>query len=79
MGADFALAYAVSKAVRAPRLALDAAAAAALASRAPQLKAVRVSLLIDAAGRLARVFTFWKRSGGSERGGNNGDGDGDGG
>ena len=48
--ADFALAYALCKGVlRVPRLALDAAAAAALARVAPPLAAVRVSLLVDAA------------------------------
>ena len=40
--ADFALAYALSKSIRAPRLALDAAVAAELARRFPALAAVRV-------------------------------------
>jgi hypothetical protein len=53
--ADFALAYALMKGVvRAPRLALDAAAAALLARLCPPLAAVRVSLLIEAAAEAGR-------------------------
>ena len=47
--ADFALAYATAKALRAPRLALDASAAAALARFYPPLAQVRVCLIVDAA------------------------------
>lgn len=46
--ADFALAYALSKSVRAPRLALDAAVAAKLAHTFPALAAVRVGPILDA-------------------------------
>ena len=46
--ADFALAYALSKSVRAPRLALDAAVAARLARLWPALAAVRVGPILDA-------------------------------
>ena len=57
--ADFALAYALSKAVRVQRLALDAAAAGALAKAWPALAAVRVSRLVDAAAALpGRVATL---------------------
>ena len=47
--ADFALAYALAKSVRAPRLALDASGAAFLVRLCPALKAVRVSLILDEA------------------------------
>jgi hypothetical protein len=48
--ADFALAYAICKGLlRAPRLALDALGAAALARLHPSLALVHVSLLLDAA------------------------------
>lgn len=50
--ADFALAYALSKSIRAPRLALDAAVAAELARRFPALAAVRVGPILDAGVRL---------------------------
>jgi hypothetical protein len=52
VNADFALAYALSKAVRVQRLALDAFAASALTRLYPPLAAVRISLLLDAAARL---------------------------
>lgn len=48
---NFALAYALSKSVRVPRLALDASGAALLARRWPILAEVRVTLMIDAAAR----------------------------
>ena len=48
---NFALAFALSKSVRIPRLALDASGAALLARRWPSLAAVRVTLMIDAATR----------------------------
>lgn len=55
--ADFALAFAISKGIgKGPRLALDAAAAGALARFYPALAAVRVSLLLDAAGRSLRTL-----------------------
>ena len=54
--ADFAVAYALSKAVRLQRLALDAAAAGALVRLYPPLQAVRVSLLLDAAGALVQAL-----------------------
>ena len=50
--ADFALAYALSKSIRAPRLALDAAVAAELARRFPALAAVRVGPILDAGVQL---------------------------
>ena len=50
--ADFAFAYTLSKAIRAPRLAMDAAAAGLLARLWPALAAVRVSLLVDALASL---------------------------
>lgn len=48
--ADFALAYALSKSIRAPRLAFDAWVAGKMAAAWPDLAAVRVGLLLDAAG-----------------------------
>jgi hypothetical protein len=45
--ADFALALALSKALRGPRLALDASLAAWLTRRFPALRAVKVSLCFD--------------------------------
>lgn len=45
---DFALAYAVSKSIRAPRLALDAVVAGWLAKAFPALAAVRVGPILDA-------------------------------
>jgi hypothetical protein len=56
VNADFALAYALSKAVRVQRLALDALAASALTRLYPPLAAVRVSRLIDAGARAVAAF-----------------------
>ncbi len=47
VGADFALALAVAKALRGPRLALDTSLAALLGRCFPALRAVRLSLLLD--------------------------------
>ena len=59
VGADFALALALSKALRGPRLALDTALAALLARRFPSLRAVKVSLLLD---QLADTWAEVRRS-----------------
>ena len=47
VAADFAVALALSKAVRGPRLALDVSVAASLARRMPSLKAVKVTKCLD--------------------------------
>jgi hypothetical protein len=51
--ADFALAYALSKSIRVPRLAFDAYVAAKMATSFPNLAAVRMGPLLDAAGEAA--------------------------
>jgi hypothetical protein len=60
--ADFALAYALSKSIRAPRLALDAAVAAELARRFPALAAVRVGPILDAGVQLGAELKNTARS-----------------
>ena len=60
--ADFALAYALSKSIRAPRLALDAAVAAELVRRFPALAAVRVGPILDAGVRLGAELKKTARS-----------------
>jgi len=60
--ADFALAYALSKSIRAPRLALDAAVAAELARRFPALAAVRVGPILDAGVQLGAQLKNAARS-----------------
>ena len=47
VAADFALALALSKAMRGPRFALDASLAALLTRRFPALKAVKITLCLD--------------------------------
>lgn len=65
VSAEFALAFAVSKAppLRGPRMALDTAAAAALTRVVPSLAAVRVSLLADALARFMSLDEICKRLG----------------
>ena len=46
--ADFAAAYALSKSIRAPRLAFDAVVAAKMAAAYPPLAAVRMRPILDA-------------------------------
>lgn len=46
--ADFAMAYALSKSIRAPRLAFDAVVAAKMAAAYPPLAAVRMGPILDA-------------------------------
>jgi hypothetical protein len=53
---DFALAYALSKSIRAPRLAFDAIVAAKMAKVWPPLAQVRVGPILDAGERLLRVL-----------------------
>ncbi|KAJ1458404.1 hypothetical protein M885DRAFT_512810 [Pelagophyceae sp. CCMP2097] len=54
---EFVVAYGISKGLlRAPRLAVDAAVAAALAKRFPSLAAVKISLLVDAASDCAAAL-----------------------
>ena len=60
--ADFALAYALSKSIRAPRLALDAAVAAELVRRFPALAAVRVGPILDAGVQLGAELKNTARS-----------------
>jgi len=60
--ADFALAYALSKSIRAPRLALDAAVAAELVRRFPALAAVRVGPILDAGVQLGAELKNAARS-----------------
>ena len=52
--ADFALAYALSKSIRAPRLALDACVASWMARTWPALAEVRVGPIVDEAVELIR-------------------------
>ena len=52
--ADFALAYALSKSIRAPRLALDACVASWMARTWPALAEVRVGPIVDEAAELIR-------------------------
>ena len=57
--AEFVLAYGLSKAIRVPRLALDAVAAAALARACPALARVDVGLMIDAGERALGAGALW--------------------
>jgi hypothetical protein len=62
---DFALAYALSKSIRAPRLAFDAVVAGWLSKAFPPLKAVRVGPILDAGielgAKLSEVVTSQRR------------------
>ena len=64
---DFALAYALSKSIRAPRLAFDAVVAGKMASMWPSLAQVRVGPIIDAGERALReikkVVDVWRGRG----------------
>ena len=59
VAADFAVALALSKAVRGPRLAVDVSFAAVLSRRFPALKAVKVTRCFD---ELAASFAVLKKS-----------------
>jgi hypothetical protein len=59
VAADFAVALALSKAVRGPRLALDVSCAALLTRRLPALKAVKITRCFD---ELAASFAVLRRS-----------------
>lgn len=62
---DFALAYALSKSIRAPRLAFDAVVAGWLSKAFPPLKAVRVGPILDAGielgAKLSEVVSLTRR------------------
>jgi hypothetical protein len=62
---DFALAYALSKSIRAPRLAFDAVVAGWLSKAFPPLKAVRVGPILDAGielgAKLSEVVSSQRR------------------
>ena len=71
VGAEFALAFALSKSppLRGPRLGLDTAVAAVATRLCPALSHVRVSILADALGRVLSLDIISKRiSNGSLRG-----------
>jgi hypothetical protein len=62
---DFAFAYALSKSIRAPRLAFDAVVAGWLSKAFPPLKAVRVGPILDAGielgAKLSEVVSLTRR------------------